>query len=74
MYGTGLIYIKKVDIWKDKLRLTIFDSVEDSEMYVFMHPKTAHSLICDISLNIGDYQNKLVQERIKIQQNLHILQ
>ena len=70
MYGSGLIYIKKVDIWEDKLRLTIFDSVEDSEMYVFMHPKTAHSLICDISLNIGDYRNKLVQERMAIRKKV----
>ena len=70
MYGTGLIYIKRVDIWENKLRLTIFDSVEESEMYVFMHPETAHSLICDISLNIGDYRNKLVQERMAIRKKI----
>jgi len=48
MYGDGLIYIKNIDIWKGKLRLTIFDSIEEEEWFVFMPYNEAWRLGNDI--------------------------
>ena len=48
MYGDGLIYIKNIDIWKGKLRLTVLDTVEKSEMYIFMTHDKAHELAIDL--------------------------
>ena len=63
-YGNGLIYIKNIDIWKDKLRLTIYDSTEESTTYIFMSCTDGISLSNDImnevlsELNRRDEENK----------------
>ena len=49
MYGNGLIYISSIDEWKNKIRLTVIDSVEETEMYVLLTPKTACNLAKDLS-------------------------
>ena len=48
MYGDDLIYIENVELWKGQLRLTVFDSTEESTMYVFMSFKEAWKLGTDI--------------------------
>ena len=63
-YGNGLIYIKNIDIWKDKLRLTVYDSIEESTTYIFMSCTDGISLSNDImnevlsELNQRDEENK----------------
>ena len=63
-YGNGLIYIKNIDIWKDKLRLTIYDSTEESTTYIIMSCTDGISLSNDImnevlsELNRRDEENK----------------
>ena len=48
MYGEGLIYIKNIDIWQGKLRLTMLDTIKDTEMYIFMTRHEARDLAIDI--------------------------
>ena len=48
-YGEGLIYIKNIDIWKGKVRLTVFDTTEESEMYIFMTHTEARDLAIDLT-------------------------
>ena len=62
MYGDGLFYIKKVDIWKDKLRLTMADITKGSDHYIVMGPKEAQALVNDIWFKVEDYQNTLRQK------------
>jgi len=63
-YGNGLIYIKNIDIWKDKLRLTVYDSIEESTTYIIMSCTDGISLSNDImnevlsELNRRDEENK----------------
>lgn len=63
-YGNGLIYIKNIDIWKDKLRLTVYDSTEESTTYIIMSCTDGISLSNDImnevlsELNRRDEENK----------------
>ena len=49
MYGNGLIYINSIDEWKNKIRLTVIDCVEETEMYVLLTPNTACNLAKDLS-------------------------
>ena len=62
MYGDGLFYIKKVDIWKDKLRLTMADITKGADHYIVMGPKEAQALVNDIWFKVEDYQNTLRQK------------
>ena len=48
-YGEGLIYIKNIDTWKGKVRLTMFDTTEESEMYIFMTHYEARDLAIDLT-------------------------
>ena len=48
-YGEGLIYIKNIDIWIGKVRLTVFDITEESEMYIFMTHYEARDLAIDLT-------------------------
>lgn len=48
-YGEGLIYIKNIDTWKGKVRLTVFDITEESEMYIFMTHTEARDLAIDLT-------------------------
>ena len=49
MYGNGLIYISSIDEWKNKIRLTVIDSVEETEMFVLLTPKESYNLAKDLS-------------------------
>jgi hypothetical protein len=44
MYGNEPNYIKNVDLCDGQLRLTVFDSTEESTTYVFMSAKDAWNL------------------------------
>ena len=47
-YGDGLIHITNVDMWKDKLRITVLDTVEESEICILMTHDKAHELAVDL--------------------------
>jgi hypothetical protein len=60
MYGEGIFYIKNIDIWKNKLRLTVADSL-DKDQFIFMGPEDAQKLVNDIWVKVEDYQNTIRQ-------------
>jgi len=59
MYGDGIFHIKNVDIWKDKLRLTVSDFSDGEEQFIYMGPSDAQKLVNDIWFKVEDYQNTL---------------
>ncbi len=61
MYGDGVFFIKDVDIWKNKLRLTIADVADGSHRYVFMNSEDAQRLVNDIWFKVEDHQNAIRQ-------------
>tara|TARA_Y100001951_G_C11248273_1_gene244769 strand:- start:101 stop:301 length:201 start_codon:yes stop_codon:yes gene_type:complete len=61
MYGDGVFFIKDVDIWKNKLRLTIADVADGSYRYVFMKSEDAQRLVNDIWFKVEDHQNAIRQ-------------
>ncbi len=60
MYGEGIFYIKDIDIWKNKLRLTVADSLGEDQ-FIFMGPDDAQKLVNDIWVKVEDYQNTIRQ-------------
>tara|TARA_Y100000296_G_scaffold87176_1_gene130336 strand:- start:1758 stop:1949 length:192 start_codon:yes stop_codon:yes gene_type:complete len=60
MYGEGIFYIKNIDIWKNKLRLTVADSFGEDQ-FIFMGPDDAQKLVNDIWFKVEDYQNTIRQ-------------
>ena len=68
MYGDGVFFIKDVDIWKNKLRLTIADVADGSYRYVFMKSEDAQRLVNDIWFKVEDYQNA-TRQRVVNEQN-----
>ena len=68
MYGDGVFFIKDVDIWKNKLRLTIADVADGSYRYVFMKSEDAQRLVNDIWFKVEDHQNA-IRQRVVNEQN-----
>jgi hypothetical protein len=60
MYGEGMFYIKDIDIWKNKLRLTVSSELVEDQ-FITMNPANAQELVNKIWMTVEDYQNKIRQ-------------
>ena len=60
MYGEGMFYIKDIDIWKNKLRLTVSSELVEYQ-FITMNPANAQELVNKIWMTVEDYQNKIRQ-------------
>jgi len=60
MYGEGMFYIKDIDIWKNKLRLTVSSELVEDQ-FIIMNPANAQELVNKIWMTVEDYQNKIRQ-------------
>ena len=60
MYGEGMFYIKDIDIWKYKLRLTVSSELVEDQ-FITMNPANAQELVNKIWMTVEDYQNKIRQ-------------
>ena len=60
MYGEGMFYIKNIDIWKNKLRLTVSSELVEDQ-FITMNPANAQELVNKIWMTVEDYQNKIRQ-------------
>jgi len=60
MYGEGMFYIKDIDIWKNKLRLTVSSELVEDQ-FITMNPANAQELVNKIWMTVEDYQNTIRQ-------------
>ena len=60
MYGEGMFYIKNIDIWKNKLRLTVSSELVEDQ-FITMNPANAQELVNKFWMTVEDYQNKIRQ-------------
>ena len=57
MYGEGMFYIKDIDIWKNKLRLTVANEFE-KDRFIFMKTTQAQELVNEIWAIVEKYRNE----------------
>ena len=57
MYGEGMFYIKDIDIWKNKLRLTVANEFE-KDRFIFMKTTQAQELVNEIWSTVEKYRNE----------------